>query len=120
MTGLELIEQLDELEYNQYDTKQKLGWLYQLDGQIYREVIERHEGAPPMPSRYTTGNEELLIGEPYGEGIYISYMLAQIALFNGERARYNTQVISYNQQYDAWCADYNRRNLPKGARQFIF
>ena len=120
MTGAEIIERLDALEFNQFDMEQKLRWLYQLDGQIYREVIERHEGAPEMPPLYMTGQEELLVGEPYGEQMYISYLLAQIALFNGEVMRYNTQVLSYNQQYSAWSADYTRRHMPKGAKRFIF
>lgn len=120
MKGIEIIERVDSLEYNQYDTEQKLRWLHQLDGQIYREVIERHEGAPPMPPSYITGQEELLVGEPYGEPMYTSYLLAQIALYNGEMSRYNTHGMSYNNQYMAWSADYNRTHMPTGARQFIF
>lgn len=39
----ELIENADALEPNQYSFEQKLGWLSELDGQIYREVILAHE-----------------------------------------------------------------------------
>lgn len=120
MTGSEIIERLDELEFNQYSVEQKLRWLHQLDGQIYREVIERHEGAPSMPPLYITGQEELLVPEPYGEQMYLNYLLAQLALFNGEVPRYNMQASAYNVQYAAWSADYTRRHMPLGATQIIF
>ena len=120
MTGLEIIDRVDALEYNQYNTEQKLRWLYQLDGQIYQEVIERHEDAVELPEEYSTGNEQLLVSAPYGEPMYIAYLLAQIALYNGELSRYNAQVLAYNQQFSSWSADYNRRHMPRGATQFIF
>ena len=120
MTCGEIIERLDALEFNQFDMEQKLRWLHQLDGQIYREVIERHEGAPDMPPLYISGNEEPLVQEPYGEQMYISHLLAQVALYNGEPARYNMQVAAYNGLCGAWSADYTRRHMPRGARQFIF
>ena len=120
MTASEIINRVDELEFNQYSMEQKLRWLHQLDGQIYREVIERHEGAPSMPPLYITGQEELLVAEPYGEPLYIAFLLAQVALYNGEMSRYNSQVLAYNNQFDAWSADYNRRHMPIGVKQFIF
>lgn len=120
MTCAEIIERLDTLEFNQFDMEQKLRWIHQLDGQIYREVIERHEGAPDMPPLYKSGKEKPMIQEPYGEQIYTSYLLAQMALYYGEGARYNSQAAAFDRAYMAWSADYTRRHMPKGAKQFIF
>ena len=45
MTGQEIIERTDELCPNDYSEEQKLHWLSSLDGQIFHEVIQTHEGA---------------------------------------------------------------------------
>ena len=43
MTAAEAIAQADALEPNQYTQAQKLVWLAELDGQIFHEILARHE-----------------------------------------------------------------------------
>ena len=77
---MDIIERLDLLEPNDYSPEQKLRWLNTLDGKIHREVIQTHEDVwTPFPDSYVSGEEELLVGEPYGEDLYYYYLQAMIA-----------------------------------------
>ena len=44
MRASEMLDRVDTFKPNQYTEPQKLGWLLQLDGQIWREIIRTHEG----------------------------------------------------------------------------
>lgn len=44
MKASEMLDRVDTFKPNQYTEPQKLGWLLQLDGQIWREIIRTHEG----------------------------------------------------------------------------
>ena len=46
MTIMDALYRIDELKPNSYSQTQKIQWLSTLDGLIYREIIETHEGNP--------------------------------------------------------------------------
>lgn len=112
MTVMEAIEAVDALEPNQYDTGQKMAWLYQLDGQISNEVIATHEGRVPKIFPYEDGDEELLVEAPYDHDIYVNYLLAQIHNSNGESRRYQSAAAIYNNAYKMFTSWYNRTHMP--------
>lgn len=110
---MEIIERLDLLEPNDYSAEQKLKWLCALDGRIYREVIQTHEDIwNPFPAAYESGEEELLVGQPYGEDLYYYYLQAMVAAENGETQRYNKRMILFNNAYQSWVNWYNRSHRP--------
>lgn len=115
MTALEIIEDVDALEPNSYDTAQKLKWLSNLDGQICEELILTHEGKRRRYYEYTEGDEELVIREPYGHDIYVNFLLAQIHNANGETRRYQTAAGIFNNAYRQYSNYYNRTHKPKSA-----
>ena len=46
MTINEAIDNIDARKIgNQFERREKIAWLNQLDGRIKREIIDRHEGA---------------------------------------------------------------------------
>ena len=122
MTANQIIALVDLKEPNSYTASEKINWLSNLDGKIFEEVIRTHEGcgdaAPPAP--YADGFEELLIGAPYGEDIYVHYLIAMIAAGNAETARYNQQIAMYNANYSQWWNRYNATHRPLGGQRFVF
>ena len=113
---MDMIERLDLLEPNDYSPEQKLRWLSELDGKLYLEVVKTHAGAyDPYPPRYESGEEELLVSEPYGESLYYHYLQAMVAAENGENQRYNRRMTLFNSAYAAWCSRYAAAHAPKRA-----
>ena len=114
MKAIDMIERVDLLEPNDYSPEQKLHWLSGLDGKVFRELIETHEDAPTdtLPA-YVSGDEELLIGAPYGEDLYYYYLQAMIAAENSETQRYNKRMTLFNSAYTAFAAWYARTHRPR-------
>ena len=114
MKAIDMIERVDLLEPNDYSPEQKLHWLQSLDGKIFRELVETHEQAETetLPA-YVSGDEELLIGEPYGEDLYYYYLQAMIAAENSETQRYNKRMTLFNSAYTAFSAWYVRTHRPR-------
>ena len=122
MKAMDIIERVDLLEPNDYSPEQKLHWLSTLDGKIFREILETHEGAETdtLPA-YVSGGEELIIGAPYGEDVYYYYLQAMIAAENSETQRYNKRMTLFNAAYQAWTDYYSRTHRPKRAlTHFLF
>ena len=120
MTVNHIIELVDLKEPNSYTAAEKIKWLSDLDGKIFNEVILTHEheevsftpynihAMDPVAEGQTPPEPEtLLIGDPYGEDIYVHYLIARIAAGNAETARYNQQIAMYNAAYSQW---WNRHN----------
>lgn len=124
MTVSEAVSLVDKLKPNQFPENIKISWLSKLDGQIFKEVFQTHEGsAIESFSGYgeTSQDEELLVPYPYDEDIYNYFLQAQMDKENGETARYNQTITLYNNAFLAFQNWYNRTHMPiaKGNR-FIF
>ena len=113
MKAMDIIDRVDLMEPNDYSPEQKLRWLNTLDGKIYREVIQTHEDVWTLfPDSYVSGEEELLVGEPYGEDLYYYYLQAMVAAENGETQRYNKRMTLFNSAWQGWVNWYNRSHMP--------
>ncbi len=99
MKAIEIIQKVDELEPNQYGVAQKLSWLLQLDGKIYRELTAAYDAQASMPSGEGDGDRTLLIGFPYCESVYCAFLQAMIAAENFETAKYNQQIAMFDSAY---------------------
>ena len=121
MKAIDIIQKVDELEPNQYGVEQKLSWLSQLDGQIFRELISAYDSAAVLPESYTGGDEALLVPFPYGESVYLGYLQAMIAAENFEAAKYNQHISMFNSAYSQFRDWYMRsRTHVKTGGQFRF
>ncbi|MBR0040969.1 MAG: hypothetical protein IJP64_06290 [Oscillospiraceae bacterium] len=123
MTVNQIITSVDLKEPNNYTAAEKIHWLSNLDGKIFEEVIKTHEGYDPDTDAFTPyfdGTEELLIQVPYGEDLYIHYLIAMIAQGNGEITRYNQQIALYNACYSQWWNRFNATHLPFCGTRFRF
>lgn len=123
MTGNDIIALVDLKEPNSYTTDEKIRWLSNLDGKIFEEVIKQYEDYDSETDEFTPyedGSEELLVGAPYGEDMYVHYMIARIAGDNAEAARYNQQIAMYNTCYSQWWNRYNATHMPLSRPRFRF
>ena len=127
MTIREAIETVDRLTPNQYENIDKVRWLSELDGVVYKEIEQTHAKGNPVcepwvrvrdPWDFTGYPEEvdletvLRIPWPYDE-IYRWYLEMKIADANGEMTRYNNAAAKYNSYYTAYQNAYNRENMPR-------
>ena len=122
MKAIDIIERVDLLEPNDYSPEQKLHWLSSLDGKIFHEMIRTHEKAQTEEAPvYQTGDEELLVGAPYGEDLYYYYLQAMIAAENSETQRYNRRMTLFNSAYTGWANFYQRTHRPlRAGTHFVF
>lgn len=118
MTINEAISMADGLRNNQVAKEIKRAMLSELDGRIYREVIE------PYGSDFTGYNAEtdsgtiLIVPYPY-DGLYATYLEMEIARINGEMPRYNNAAVLFNEKYSAFKRWYNRTH-PKPSAGIVF
>lgn len=122
MTGTQIIELVDLKEPNSYTADEKVSWLSNLDGKIFEDVLKKYTefDLEDAFTPYTDGSEDLLIGAPYGEDIYIHYLIAMIAQGNAETSRYNQQIALYNAAYSQWWNHYNSTHMPLSRPRFRF
>ena len=122
MTIREAMETVDRLKPNQYGSADKLRWLSELDGAVYREILTQHELDAPAFTGYTPETDldgtALLIGWPY-DGIYRWYLEMKIDDANGEMTKYNNSAAKYNTYYQAYQNAYNRAHMPKGEAAYF-
>ena len=123
MTLIEAINRIDVLKPNTYSQEEKVSWLSTLDGVIKKEIIDTHEGADGVVfegyNERTSLSTVLLVPEPYDD-IYLRWLEAQIDYANGEYPRYNNVMKAYNSAYSAFARQYNKANMPLGAKFKFF
>ena len=65
------LDQVDALKPNQFDERQKIYWLSQVDQRIYNDVVLRHEMDESMPATFggyppdVDQDTQLLAGAPF-------------------------------------------------------
>lgn len=124
MTINEAITNIDNLKSNTYTPADKIGWLSRVDAMIKRNIIDTHEGAEDITfegyTEETDPETVLLVPAPYDE-MYLRYLEAQIDYSNGEYAKYNNSILTFNATYEAYGDFYNRSHIPKSAgKRFLF
>ena len=122
MKAMDIIDRVDLMEPNQYSPEQKLHWLTTLDGKLFEEAVRPRFPERERPGPYETGQEELMLSQPYGEDIYYNYLQAMIAAENSEKQRYNRSMTMFNSVLKEFLNWYNRANAPVSRKgtQFIF
>ena len=91
MSAGELIAAVDALRPNHYDSAQKLRWLAELDGKLFRECAREGEA----PAETYSADTELLAPFPYDQGLYTGWLFAQIDLNNAEIVKYNQSMTLF-------------------------
>ena len=123
MTIHDVIARTDDIAPNQYSAGQKLQWLSDFDGKVWRELIVTHEPAEGTPESFdghVSEDEDVLIPAPWASDIYTYYLLSRIAEANAEIQKYNLYATMLNTAYDEYAAWVNKNRQaaydPRGWR----
>ena len=123
MTISEAIAKIDSLKPNGYSQADKLGWLSLADGMIKNNIIDTHEGGEDVTFNGYDGKTpigtELIAKAPYDE-MYVSWLASKIDYYNGDYARYNNNIVRFNDTLSAYTSHYNRTHMPKGKNLKFF
>ena len=122
MTIQNAIALADELWPNSYSAALKIGWLSELDGLIFTEIVSRFEGAPENFEGYAEAeqNAELLAPYPYAQELYTCFLRCRIDRENGETDAYNVSAVHFNNAWQAFADWYTRTHTPKSAGALRF
>ena len=121
MKAIDIIRKVDELEPNQFGADKKLAWLSELDGQIYLELSRVYEPCMSQPGRYVNGEEELLVDEPYAQGVYSHFLQAMMASENYETGKYNQHITLFDSAYRQYANSVTRTHTHTGTgKTFLF
>ena len=118
MTIQAAIDMIDTLKPNTVPLTQKVAWLSDLDGMIWREVISTHEGAPNIRfegyDQDTPTSVELLAPEPYTD-VYKHWISTKIDIITRENAEYAKDAVLFNNAWQTLCDAWNRKHMPTTA-----
>ena len=117
MTIQAAIDMIDTLKPNMIPPHQKVAWLSDLDGMIWREIIMKHEGVPEGMcfegyDQDTEFGVKLLAQEPYAD-IYRHYMATQIDIATRETNEYTKDMLLFNNAWQTLCDYWTREHMPK-------
>lgn len=122
----EIIERVERIKpVVNVDDLDKARWLIQLDGRIYREVIQKSQpdGAgklPPPQSWPEDGGKLLLVPPPY-DNLYDFYLIAMLEFSLREYTNYNNSMQAFNSALDAFTSWHRNNHMPKsGQEKHIF
>lgn len=111
MTITELFVSVDDQKPNAYDDQIKLSWLNDIEGKVYRDVIDHHEKPEGLREYAKLGindlDTELCVPDPY-TSLYQYYIYSMIDFHNGETDRYQNSALMFNQAFQEF-ANYWKR-----------
>lgn len=116
MTIQAAIDTIDTLKPNMFPRHQKVAWLSELDGLIWREIITAHEGVEPGKTfegydQETPAGTVLLVPEPYAD-VYKHYVATKMDIANRETAEYAKDNVLFNNAWQTLCDYWNRKCMP--------
>lgn len=99
---------------NQYDDGMLMGWISELDGQVFDTVLSVRDDATENPTPYGMDdlNSRLLVPFPYDQ-IYLHWLSAKIDFANSEFDRYSNTMAMFNQTLESFSASYSRKYRQK-------
>ena len=123
MTIQEAIDRIDTLKPNKYPVRQKVAWLSDLDGMVWREVLLAHEREDKCADfegydQDPPADTELLVPAPYVD-IYQHYMATQMDIANAETNKYAQDMMLFNNAWTTFGDYWTRTHMPvQKVRQF--
>lgn len=113
MTLQEAIEYCDTLKPNSIEKKIKVGWITEVDGIVFNDILSRTHDNLFEPRGYNEDDDvELFVPSPYN-GLYFYYLSAKIDAVNGEYGSYNNNTALYNSVLSDFAVYYRQNHMPK-------
>lgn len=117
MTIQEAIDRIDSMKPNMFSDQQKVAWLSELDGVVWREVYMTHEDMPQgiVYEGYDQNTEpdvHLLVPFPY-TNVYQHWLAAKIDDKNRDTNEYTKNMVQFNSAWDTFTDYWNRTHMPR-------
>ncbi len=115
------IDRVDEMRPNMQSRELKIAWLSELDGLIWRELIEKHYLKPgeeirlcsmPEYDSDTDAGQTLLVPNPY-DNIYLYWLMSKIDEQTMEPDKYNNDRAMWNASWESFSDYWTRNHMPK-------
>ena len=126
MTINDILTKVDDLKPNQYSDAIKIGWLNDVEGSIFNDIMMTHlfpdwEDMPEYFTPYTPDdiNEHMIAPDIYAD-LYVYYLFAMIDFHNNEAARYASSMQMFNTAIKAFADWVNRNYDPIGYPLKVF
>lgn len=115
-----VIETVNRIKGQQYDTEIMTSWINEIEGQAIDETVNRAEGFSVefKPFDYKNDMDAVLVIPDRFEDVYLNYIYAKIDFNNQDTERYNNDVAMFNAAYEAYSAWFRRTNMPKQRNSF--
>ena len=112
----EVIERVERIKpVVNIDDQDKARWLIELDGRIWREIVQKseHDTPPEEPPKEWPegGDKQLLVSAPY-DSIYDLYLMAQMEFALREYGNYNNSMAAFNSLLDIYACHYRNNHMP--------
>lgn len=95
----DLIDKIEILKPNSYDSDFIKNLIEKCDKKIYSDFLSQH---PSVLEEYKQKNlaedAELLLPDEY-EDVYLSYVMAKMDYYQGDYERYNNEMTMYNSKW---------------------
>lgn len=116
MTIQTALDRIDLLKPNTFPVEQKVAWLSELDGMVWREILLVHEGVEPgshfKPYDCCSDlDKDLLVQEPYSD-IYQHYLATQMDIANAESGKYAQDKVLFNNAWVTFGDYWTRTHMP--------
>ncbi|MCM1286516.1 MAG: hypothetical protein NC213_09935 [Acetobacter sp.] len=118
----EAITYFDEQCPNQYTREDKIGWISELDEQIYEEIIKPRMNPPVTEFNgydENTDNDTTLLVPSVFKEIYRYWLEKSVDFNNREIGAFNNAMLMYQTYYDNYFAWYNRNHRFATKQHFI-
>jgi hypothetical protein len=120
MTIQEAINKARQLRSTELGNDALIGWLSNLDENLYERVLSRYGETRPAALPYNQNGSdaaevELMLPERYTE-LYPWYLVMQIDLNHGDYDRYNNDALLYSDLEERMKRDYSREKAWKPPR----
>ena len=112
MTIREFIYKCDMLRPKAIDDMEKVEWLEELDRNLYTEFFSKFTTKQDFTEYGDDTGATLLVNDAFAS-VYVYYVLAQIDFHLAEIARYNNDMLMFNQTLDAFERHYTRTHSGK-------
>lgn len=116
-TAADIIHEIDFFKTNDFDHKDKLGWIQDVEERIQREIIDTHENPEGIQAEKVEDNTYLIAQGAYTD-IYKLYIAAQIDKCNEEFDRYNNNMALFNGAYQSFELLWHNTHMPLGRGDF--
>lgn len=113
MTLNDAITKFDTVCKNNIPADIKVNWISNFDSSVYKEIILAYDNSNSVSFQpyddNTPDDTVLLIEDPYSD-VYLKYLSIKKDLYYSDIARYNNDLVLFNEAYYNFKNYYNRTN----------